>query len=573
MACTYTLIDATGKEITLNGPAEFKAYLAETGLNQFYPDAKYPWSPKAAEIEPSAQIDFKAAQAFAERLINGESFKTIIQARKALTTQAIESGTALAKQADEAIELAGVLAGRKIIDKGMSQADTFDALAKIADQMPSLNVRTSESIAQQAYSTPLPLAYVASVRAGITKQTTVVEPTAGNGALVMAANPELTTVNELNKSRFDALKEQGFNAINDDAVAHNFGNRDADVVIANPPFGVIKDEDNKTITFHIAGGYNTNEIDHAIALNALKAMGENGKAVLIVGGPSKMLSDEKRSDVYNGKAKRSFYFTLYNQYNVTDHFTVSGDLYAKQGAAWPVDVIVIDGVGKSQLKLPAANLPRIINSIEELKNELEGNKVSMQQASVSVEQATRSQTETGDEGRDLAIEPSTDTESDQNRQPYSVLHGLRGYAEGNGGDGEYLRQQNNNISGRPARANKPTDTVENKFQANYRPGSSVNPVGTLVPVNMQSSIESALQRIIDKHGDLDSYVANLLDYPLQDIGKYFSAEQVDAISLALDNIENGKGFIIGDQCVAGHTMIFDPVSNTHNTIKSLAEQE
>jgi len=551
MACTYTLIDANGQQVTLNGPAEFKAYLVESGLKQFYPDGKYPWSPKAVEIQPSAQIDFKASQAFADRLINGESFKTIVQARKALTTQTIEAGTELAKKADEAIELAGILAARRIVNQGMSQSETFDALTKIADQMPTLSVRTSESIAQQAYSTPLPLAYVASVRAGITKQTTVVEPTAGNGALVMAANPKLTTVNELNKSRFDSLNKQGFDAINDDAVDHNFGNRDADVVIANPPFGVIKDENNKTISFHIAGGYNTNEIDHAIALNALKAMSENGKAVLIVGGPSKMLSDEKRSDAYNGKAKRSFYFTLYNQYNVTDHFTVSGDLYAKQGAAWPVDVIVIDGVGKSNLQLPAANLPRIINSIEELKNELKGNQTGLRQAPVTVEQATRSQTETGDEGRNLAVEPSTDTESNQNGQSSSVLSGLRGHTERNGSDGRNLRQQNDNISGRPARTDKPTDTVENKFQAPYRPGSAVNPVGTLVPVNMQASVETAIQRVIDKHGDLDTYVADLLDYPVADIGKYFSAEQVDAIALALDNIESGKGFIIGDQTGVG----------------------
>jgi recombination protein RecA len=35
---------------------------------------------------------------------------------------------------------------------------------------------------------------------------------------------------------------------------------------------------------------------------------------------------------------------LYEQYNVVDHFTVSGDLYARQGAKFPVDVIVIDSV-------------------------------------------------------------------------------------------------------------------------------------------------------------------------------------------------------------------------------------
>ena len=41
-------------------------------------------------------------------------------------------------------------------------------------------------------------------------------------------------------------------------------------------------------------GYTTHEIDHAIALNALEAMKDDGRAVLIVGGPSKTLTDAGR---------------------------------------------------------------------------------------------------------------------------------------------------------------------------------------------------------------------------------------------------------------------------------------
>ncbi len=103
----------------------------------------------------------------------------------------------------------------------------------------------------------------------------------------------------------------------------------------------------------------------------------------------------------------------------------------------------------------------------------------MRQTPVTVEQAARKRTATGDEGRNLAIEPSTDTESNQNGQPTRVLSGLRGHTERDGSNGRNLRQQNDNISGRPARTDKPTDTVENKFQAPYRPGSAVNHVGSL----------------------------------------------------------------------------------------------
>jgi len=51
------------------------------------------------------------------------------------------------------------------------------------------------------------LAYVASELAGITNKTSVYEPTAGNGMLLIGANPENVVANELNKDRFEMLKQ------------------------------------------------------------------------------------------------------------------------------------------------------------------------------------------------------------------------------------------------------------------------------------------------------------------------------------------------------------------------------
>jgi hypothetical protein len=57
-------------------------------------------------------------------------------------------------------------------------------------------------------------------------------------------------------------------------------------------------------------------------------MKDGGKAVLILGGVSKLVTtQEGRADAYQGKAKREFYKALFDQYNVVDMFTVSGDLY------------------------------------------------------------------------------------------------------------------------------------------------------------------------------------------------------------------------------------------------------
>jgi hypothetical protein len=55
-------------------------------------------------------------------------------------------------------------------------------------------------------------------------------------------------------------------------------------------------------------------------------------------------------------------------------FTVPGELYAKQGAAWPVDVIVIEGKKPSKLALPAASPPRVYDSWESLKDLLTGDR-------------------------------------------------------------------------------------------------------------------------------------------------------------------------------------------------------
>jgi hypothetical protein len=54
-------------------------------------------------------------------------------------------------------------------------------------------------------------------------------------------------------------------------------------------------------------------------------------------------------DAYNADSWRSLFRQLFNGFNVVDHFTVAGNLYERQGAAWPVDVIA--GRGKTEGRL------------------------------------------------------------------------------------------------------------------------------------------------------------------------------------------------------------------------------
>jgi hypothetical protein len=530
------------------------------------------------------------------------------------------------KRADELTELAVVQATRDTIAAGGTPAAIYDRLVTVYGTQPILGTRTSTSVEQQAYSTPSPLAYLAQRLAGVTPATTVYEPTAGTGMLVTAAAPKKAFVNEMNDDRAGLLEAQGFTVTRKDASSFDPGAM-VDAVIANPPFGVVRVDGEPREFSPVAGApYTTREIDHAIAFQALESMKEDGRAVLIVGSVNPQIeSAEGRADAYNGKSKREFYYHLYRNYNVTQHLTVSGDLYKKQGAAWPVDVIVIEGRGKSALKLPAVQAPAVYDSWDALKGLLnDADRVDAGQPA-------------GDGGRAggaASAQPGADTgllpgvPGNPGATPGGSGGGSRGGRgrvgpddgaigqlfgndgpEGRGGVDPGVQQPGTGGStaagrdsaggvspagdvGQGARGDGaasgpvaagsaaaggdrkpagPSDLGTNSNQVGYAPASEVNAIGTLMPVNMREAVAQALAALRERVGPIDAYVARELGYELAALGSYFGAEQVDALGLALDSMSRGAGFIIGDQCVAGDTPIHDPVAGTTTPIRALAE--
>jgi hypothetical protein len=668
------------------------------------------------------------SDAFVKHFTDGLDFPTIIAARK-FAKDYLNGIEADAKSVEETIELAVVKVARAIVSAAGTRKETYDALVNLYGRQPRLGTRTSTSVRDQAFSTPVPLAYVASELAGITKATTVYEPTAGNGALLIGAGPKRVYANEINPVRRSNLGEQGFTKVTSfDASDPDKGSRvekaTIDRVIANPPFGAVR-ENNVSQVFDMSDiqpNYLTHEIDHAIALRALEAMKDDGRAVLLLGGLNKMLTTrEQRSDAYNGKAKREFFKTLYDRYNVTDHFTVSGDLYERQGAGWPVDVIVINGRGKSSRALPAVDVPRIFNDWSALGGLLDGQPnrsdagaAGGQHVSDDVEQpglAGSGIGDTGDAGSlgdrspaggekpagvvqqpvsdagnggaggggdqdalgagehnpadrpsgpapaigsssglDLDalisgaikdayapeggktsgprsprgprttkenVKSAADNATSAADKAFSGLYELFGGGKTHGagpafdeetyakakpmfkeaaenfrdlwGDlreligrmvghlrdamnftkeameriapylkrflqdleaGEKLGEKEPDTSPDRERAKAGTAT-ETESQSRYTPKSKIENLDTLVPVNMRRSIEASLDDLERRVGPIDDFVAKELDYRKADLSKYFGAEQVDALGLAIDNIKNGHGFIIGDQTGIG----------------------
>jgi hypothetical protein len=310
--------------------------------------------------------------AFTNSFVNGDRFETITKARslaESILNEKIAPGTPAAKLVDESVEQGLIQAARQIVKDSSDPLQAWEQCLDLYDRQPGLNTRTSTSILQQAYSTPIPIAYLAGKLALIDRETTVYEPTAGNGALLLLANPGKAIVNELNPNRAAALRAQGFSVTQQDASTFLPAVEAVDRIITNPPFGSLKDAQGLTQTFR-RGLLTTSQLDHAIALTALELMKPQGRAVLILGG--KMGDERSRTERYNTQLTRGFYRWLYKDagYKVADHFSIAGKLYSKQGTSFPIDVILIEGKGETQLKLPGVEPPRIYSNYETLKEVL-----------------------------------------------------------------------------------------------------------------------------------------------------------------------------------------------------------
>jgi hypothetical protein len=244
------------------------------------------------------------------------------------------------KKVQEAVEASIVRYARQIIERGRdedrSSEQVFKQLQTLYENQPGLTSRTGTSIKGQAYSTPAPLAFLVSELADIDEDTQVYEPTAGTGMLLVGADPGAVVANELDPTRLALLKDQGFGTVtNVDARTAQYAGI-SDAVVMNPPFG--KHEKTKI------EGYKFTRIDHIIIANALKAMKKDGRGVMIFAAPGR---EGKYSDT-----DWVFGNYIYRNYNVIGDFEVSGDLYRRQGAGWPVRIIAVHGREKSEKSPP-----------------------------------------------------------------------------------------------------------------------------------------------------------------------------------------------------------------------------
>ena len=512
----------------------------------------------------------------------------------------------------ELVEDGLVRAARLVVESGqyggIKSKDAFDAICQLYDMQPTISRRSSNRIKMQQYSTPLPMAFVADMFAYKRGMSRVLEPTAGNGMLVFAVPSGTVIANELDETRLDNLKEQGFSGVmSEDATTHNFSkigifDIDYDAVIANPPFGSYEAQEYDGV---MIGG-----LEERIVLNSLASMKDNGRAAFIIGGN---MEYAKNGGV---AGNRAFWTYLYNHYNVKGVVDMAGGLYSRQGTSFPTRMILIEGrrsqeeISKSTIYPPIkekalrkaetfVDLYDIVKELNDSTNKTNGKEVLRSESSADIPNVNRPSGNTSTQrpgaephenvthgqgnGSTNGIggtqhnaeggiqKPSATSGSVDAGQRPSSVHGTQEHQPGDGTRTDSGKPANHNgdtgripdggvskpgtsTSGvgltKPQEQEKRTLTEE---KLSYRRHSGSKSLESVAPAAMVEAMDRALTEIEQTYGkSIDEFVREELGYETDEaLHDALAAEQVDSVAMAIHQMKQGNAMIIGDQTGVG----------------------
>ncbi|MCC7302775.1 MAG: strawberry notch family protein [Bacteroidia bacterium] len=474
----------------------------------------------------------------------------------------------------ELTELAIVRRARVLAHAQGAVRERYASIVELYKNQVNLSHRTSQSILLQQYSTPAPIGFLAGIFVGADKGISVFEPSAGNGLLTIAGIQQNIIVNELDNTRRENLQTQGFKQVLSRDATKPFPEfyQKMNAVITNPPFGTL-DTEIMFDTFPIK------TLDHLMALRALDCMKHNGKAAIIIGGHTQW--DEK-GRIQAGK-NRIFFNYLYSRYNVVDVINIDGSLYSRQGTSFDVRLILIDGRKQNpQGAAPIKNrelsnavktfdalYERVIDAIDNSgKAELQRfNSLKQKYTDVILLLSTGSFYETFGEDAIKTSKILGTILAHRKGVPVTgfPIHSLDTYLP-------RLVRSGNKVAVADELPN-PKEMKQNISQLEkeamelqrqlgffelgspYIPASAACVVlNTQVPDSMSFETQKALDLIRDEvGGDIDEFVRHRLNFRSKtELCKSLSAEQIDAVAMAIYNIEaRGQGMIIGDQTGIG----------------------
>lgn len=485
----------------------------------------------------------------------------------------------------ELVEDGLVRAAREVVGrKGRDSRASYDLICKLYEMQPTIAARSSNRIKMQQYSTPLPMAWIANRFAMANKADgKVLEPTAGNGMLVFTVPVEQVRANELDETRLDNLREQGFAEVTQQDATEPFaGGMQYDAVIANPPFGKREavEYDGKMIP----------GLDPQITLNALASMKDDGRAAIIIGGNMEY--------AINGaiKSMKPFFTYLYDHYNVKGVIDMSGGLYAKQGTTFPTRMILIDGRRSNEERAQTAVYPpveskairkaesfddlyEIINEVLNSKEKTNGTEVlrsrERQLASVNNETSgntdgaghreqprknddvgsrSKSTQEHSDGGEQvLPRERRTNTADGETRAetPRDNAGGSRSVSNTDIQRVGTERVSTNGVGLKQAPTEHKKRTLTDEKSA-YRPHNSAFSLNSVAPADMVEAMDNVLTQIEAQHGSIDEFIKTELGYDtIEEAHQALAAEQMDSVAMAIYQMKQGQALIIGDQTGVG----------------------
>ena len=497
----------------------------------------------------------------------------------------------------ELVELAMTHITRAEAQKGITgnaeeQRASYDRIVNMYRLQPSLNARDSERLMKQQYSTPTPFGYVMGqfVRAYGKKIGSVLEPSAGNGALTIALDPETVHANDIDEARLANLRKLGFRTVTAQNGLLPFKGEEVDAVMTNPPFGSVQEKEYE-------GVFRISSLEGQMAINALDSMKDDGRAAIIIGGNT----NYRENGSMNPK-DAAFFGYLYSRYNVVDVINISGKaLYSRNGTGYDVRMILINGRkgGKFERVYPPVKSKaraEQVTTFDGLYKRIQDDLQQIQQVgykAVDVQREPerpldRGQSErvgkttdravvgAGSGGKELGGTPVSDFEQPVRRNVGGgagrLDNGNRGDAAGTddvqrgatrqpgqresdkrvdygrGGNG---RNVTDNIPSRPGTgrerlAVKPGLTDE---KVDY-PSQSENGF-TLLSV-VPAAQAKVLQKSLAEIGDVDSFLVEQLGYSSkEELYGYLAAEQIDSVALAIHQMNKGNAFIIGDMTGVG----------------------
>ena len=416
----------------------------------------------------------------------------------------------------ELIELGIVMSARKIAhNESLTQKQQFERIVTLYQNQVNLSHRTSQSILLQQYSTPAPIGYLAGLYCGVHEfnehnKKLLFEPSAGNGLLTIDARPENCIVNEIDILRNKHLSVQPYKAVYKVDATKDFSKsispsfyKKFDAVITNPPFGYAGKG------FEI-NGYPIATLEHLMAVRALETMKDNGKAAIIIGGHTRY---DDKGRIEKG-VQRIFFNYLFAHYNVEDVIPINGSkLYSRQGTSFDTRLILING-----------------------------RKFSVKGAAPTYDKDRDTEVREFSELYERVIFHLPNQNNSSTMKPYPHL------------DDAFYK---NDLSQLEAELQEELNRLKHgeDLGAPYLPASeSCVVLNTVVPDSMEFETRQALDLIKAEVGNnMDEFVRQRLGYLSQmELCKSLSAEQTDAVAMAIYNIEaREQGMIIGDQTGIG----------------------